>query len=366
MIEYPCPKCRQTMSSPDSLLGQAETCPECGSVTVVPAPQATAAGKRSAASREKDWRRSPAHLLLLSKFRSGDSPARYRDAGCWAAALDDEPATAIDQLITERMLEPAGLPELLNYKFKIPDLKSMLRNEGLKVSGRKEDLVRRLINNDAGAMFEITKGTVLYRCTGAGVQLAESYLEGERMHREAVERLVLGLLTRGEHLEAVRAVARYEAAQVFARGVGIDWGNYDEGRDVELLGAIFNATPAILRGINDGRLRQLRPTAGMMQLWGTQSARRWLPDGFETGIRLDGDAACRMLGFHATYLRDIRECSEAGFKTVKVLGSADSCFECQRIGGKEFLLENAPELPYPTCACEMGCDCLILAAGPWP
>jgi len=309
--------------------------------------------------KEKDWRSSPAHLLMLSKFRNGDSPTRYRDADYWEAALKEKPAKVIEQFIKEEMLEPAELPELLNYKFKASDLKSILKEKGLKVSGRKEELIQRLIDNDAKAMFEATKDIDLYRCTAAGMQLAESYLQREKAKREAAEQEVLNLLAREEYSKAVRVVTQYEAAQVFPRGLGIDWKSYDETSDVESLKTIFNSTPAILKRIEENRLRQLRLAAGMMHLWGTNTARHWLPDGFDTCVHLDGDAACRMFVFYASHLRDMKGYKEAGASTVEVLGVDDgnTCSECKKISGKKYRLENVPELPYANCTCEIGCRC---------
>jgi hypothetical protein len=314
--------------------------------------------------QKKDWRSSSAHLLLLSKFRNGDSPARYYNADYWEAALKEKPAKVIEQFIKEEMLELAELPELLNYKFKVSDLKSMLREKGLKVSGRKEELIQRLIDNDAKSMYEVTKGIDLYRCTAAGKQLAEHYLEDKRVKRETAEQEILSLLMGEEFLEAVCVVAQYEATQVFARGIGIDWKNYDGTSDVESLGVIFNTTPAILKGIEENQLRQLRPAAGMMLLWGTNNARHWLPEGFETGIHLDGDTACRMLVFHAYHLRHIKEYKELGCRTAKVeiLGAGDdaTCSECRKINGKKYRIENVPELPYAKCTSEFGCRCTVL------
>jgi len=310
----------------------------------------------------KDWQTSPAHLLLMSKFRNGDSPTRYRDADYWEAALREKPAKVIEQFIKEEMLEPAELPELLNYKFKASDLKSMLKEKGLKVSGRKEELIRRLIDNDAKAMSEATKGLDLYRCTAAGKHLAEHYLEGERIKREAAEQEVLSLLAGEEYSKAVRVVVQHEATQVFARGIGIDWKNYDGTSDVESLRSILNTTPAILKGIEEDQLRQLRPAAGMMHLWGISTARHWLPEGLETGIHLDGDTACRMLVFHAHYLRHMKAYKEAGIRTVEVSGADDgaTCSECRRISGEEYRIEDVPELPYAKCTCESGCRCTVV------
>ncbi len=42
MIYYGCPKCGTAMSSPDSMAGQAEKCPDCGNITVVPTKQPSA------------------------------------------------------------------------------------------------------------------------------------------------------------------------------------------------------------------------------------------------------------------------------------------------------------------------------------
>ena len=311
--------------------------------------------------KRKDWRSSSAHLLLLSKFRKGDSPRRYRGTEYWAAALKEEPTKAITRFVRDGMLEPGGLRECMDYQFKVPDLKSMLKVRGLKVSGRKEDLIHRLIDNDAEAMTEATKGLDLYRCTMAGMQLAENYLERERVKREATECEVLKLITEGQFSKAVRLVAQYEAAQVFARGLGIDWSNYDGTSDVESLKAIFNATPAILKGIEEDCLRQLRPVAAMMLLWGTGTPRYWLPEGFGTGIHLDGAAVCGMLVFHAHYLGNMKECKKAGMKTVEVSGANDgaTCSECRKINGKRYRLANMPELPYAKCTCKSGCRCLV-------
>jgi rRNA maturation protein Nop10 len=38
MIEFKCPKCKEPLSAPDSLVGENETCPKCGNVTIVPNP----------------------------------------------------------------------------------------------------------------------------------------------------------------------------------------------------------------------------------------------------------------------------------------------------------------------------------------
>lgn len=312
--------------------------------------------------QKKDWRNSPAHLLLLSKFRDCNAPDRYRDDESWEVALKENPINAIERFLREEVLEPAGLRELVDYKFKASDLKLMAKRRNLKVSGRKEEVIRRLIENDEHAMRDATNGLVMYRCTTEGLQIAERYLDRENAKRDATQREVLDLLAGKLFSNAVRIFVQYEASQVFPRGLGIDWKNYDVESEVELLKAIFERTPGILKHIEENRLSELRLAAAMMQLWGTNTARRWLADDFETGIRLDSDAACRMLIFHAVYLRKMANYEEVGFKTIEInsVNDGSTCAQCRKINGKKYKIGTVPELPYVKCTSDMGCRCIIM------
>lgn len=308
---------------------------------------------------KQDWKSSAAHLLLLSKFRYGSFPEHYTDAEHWKSALEEEPAKAIRKFIEGGMLERAGLNELLDFKFKIADLKKMLKERHLKVSGRKSELIERLVANNAEGMIERTKDVGLFRCTAGGAELAGKYLTQEKEKREEAENGVLSLLKKCEFSKAVRIVIEFERSQVFSRGLGIDWDTHSGESDIQALRAIFGEKPGILKDIDEGRLEILRLGAAMMQLWGTNSAKPWLPEDFETESHLDVHAAARMLVFHASHLRNMGQYEKAGVKTVEVLGAGDdnTCPACREISGKKYKLAKVPELPNPSCTCEIGCRC---------
>jgi hypothetical protein len=311
--------------------------------------------------------KSSAQMLLLSKFRTCNSLDRYRDDEDWEGALQQKVQIVIDQFLNDGVLQPAGLKEKLDYKFKAIELQSLLKASGLKISGRKEELIQRLIGNDPQAMQEATSGLDLYLCTEVGTRLVDNFLEGEKAKQDAAEREVLGLLEKREFSKAVHVMAQFEASQVFPRGVGIDWKNYNVESEVTLLKAIFGRVPGILKGIDKTRLDRLRLAAAMMELWGTTTVEGWLPDDFETGSYLDCDTSCRMLLFHAQHLRRMADYREARVKTVKVssVNDGDTCSECQTISGKKFRLDNTPELPYAKCTCEIGCRCIAYVAESW-
>jgi hypothetical protein len=75
-----------------------------------------------------------------------DNPATYVAANDWEVALGQKPVSAIEQFVKDGMLEPADLHALVDYKFKATELKALLK-ERLKTSGRKNELISRVISN---------------------------------------------------------------------------------------------------------------------------------------------------------------------------------------------------------------------------
>ena len=106
----------------------------------------------------------------------------------------------------------------------------------------------------------------------------------------------------------------------------------------------------------------------MMHLWGTREARAWLPRDLKTGLRMDEDAAARMILFYVSHQRELvnyRRLTQLRFLSVKYfeisrVGDSCSCSACQRMAKKKYTLEDVPELPYEKCKSEMGCRCVAL------
>ena len=136
-----------------------------------------------------DWKDSPAHLLLLSKFLHGSSTEYYVNADYWDPVLKEKPAKAIARFIEEQMLEPLDILSRIHLKYNIPDLKKLLKERGLKVSGNKTVLVERLFENDPSGMEKIVAEIQMFKCSTIGETLAQVYVISQNDKKRRLEEI---------------------------------------------------------------------------------------------------------------------------------------------------------------------------------
>lgn len=298
-----------------------------------------------------NWRKSKAHLLLLSKFIHAQQPDSFAELDYWKKALGELPLKAIKRFEDEKMLITADLNDLLLYRYKVNELKDMLKQRDLPVSGSKDELVRRLVQADQDGMKKAVAELKLVKCTERGYEIAEQYLIAEKEKRAKVEFQVMEYLTKRKFREASLTVAAYEAEQVFSRGIGVDWKHYNPNDNIEMLKTIFESKPRIVAQLGDEKLEALRTGAAMMALWGTNMAKEWLPTDFETGLPFSNDAVASHVLSYAQNRANLLGLRKQGMvKRVKVLSSRDNrtCQECASLDGKVFTIDEALEkMPLP-------------------
>ncbi len=300
-----------------------------------------------------DWKKSPAHLLLLSKFLSPKSSEYFSESDAWRDALGEAPGKAIERFLGEGVIQLANVSECLAYEYRVSDLKSMLRQRGLPVSGRKRELIARLVEADAEGMEEVISGVPIFQCSNLGRAIAEDYLIREQEKQYEIEQQVLDALWRRRFKESSRLVASFDAQRVFPRK-----GQYELTRDMAMLKTIFTSVPEALSLLTDDQLEQLRIAAGMMFLWGANKAKKWLPSDFETGLSIGIDAAARMLVFHASNQRSLTNYRQSEVvKGVEIIVAEDACEACRKLAGEAYNFNEVPVLPYVKCTHEKGCRC---------
>ncbi len=309
-----------------------------------------------------DWKKSSAHLLFLSKFRTPRATDDFSKSDTWRGVLKEAPKKAVKRFLDEGIVEQAGLAGLLDYRYKVSELKTMLKQRGLQVSGHKTELIERLIQADIEGMRKATRGLSVLLCSEQGRVIAEQYLAQEKEKRAGVEKQTLQALQQRKFKEASQMVAVFEAQQVLPRGVNIDWKHHNPAHDVATLKTMFKSKPKILGSLNDEQMECLHIAAGMMHLWGTNQAKDWLSDNFKTGLIMDNDAAARMILFYASHQCSIAEYRTVGVKTVKILTTDNSCEACKKLAKRKYKMNEVPELPYEKCTSEMGCRCTTVVA----
>jgi hypothetical protein len=298
-----------------------------------------------------DWRKSWPHREMLSRFvhpREYD----YFLNDWWPQVLNEAPEKALKRFQSEGLIEPSDSRAMLDYKFKATELKDLLRQRGLKVSGKKPELADRLAQADPEGVADLTRGLALFQCTPRGYSLAQDHLAREDEMKTAVDHEAFEALQDGDFTKASETISEFQAARYE--------GEHDIPEDAEMLKVMFETTPQILTGMPQEVLSSLRLAAGMAYLWGATTARKWVSAEMETGTAMNGETAARMIYFNALSQQRLREYRESGIAEVEILGSGDSCDACREIAGKRFRIEKAPILPYGKCTHEMGCRCDIL------
>jgi len=127
-----------------------------------------------------DWRNSPAHTWLLTSFLRPHPADRVLPKIDWVHALDEEPAAAIERFIEAGLLVRAPLLEHLTQKFTVPELKNMLRTRDLPLTGRKDELIARLVLADPDGMTQALGDFTVWVYSDAGRQIAEPHFEHHR------------------------------------------------------------------------------------------------------------------------------------------------------------------------------------------
>lgn len=308
-----------------------------------------------------DWKKSKAHWLLLSKFIHPQNPDDFSKSDIWENVLGEKPSQSIKRFLDEGLIAVAEVESVLDYKYKVSELKDMLKQRGLPVSGRKDDMIKRLVTADPIGMKKSVEKLNVFQSVQHGRELAEKYLLGEKEKRNLIEKQILEHIRNRKFKEASMAVAAYEAEQVFPRGMGIDWKRHNPERDVEMMNNIFSGKPKILSKLSDDKLDVLRQGAAMMSLWGKNTAKEWLPSDLTTGLSFDVDTAARMFLFHASHKTSLEQYRKSGVvKSVEILAAQDSCDECKKFTKKKYKLNEVPELPHENCTHEKGCRCTLI------
>jgi len=312
-------------------------------------------------------------MELLCRFRY-PQPAVIPENEEWSALLGERLSGTLRRFVDEGLVAPPDLSTLVAHKYRVSDLKVLLQERGLPITGRKDDLIARLITADPGSMRRAVDGPPLLCCSDRGREITDQYLRAERKKREDMElkqtmlqQQVLAMLQEGEF---------EQASALIASDRGVESECYDSREDVDMLRLIFTARPKILAHLDESVLATVRVVAGMGHLWSPgwdpeMDCEHWLAPGLEAGLTM-GNRKLRIWRVGAMLLDYVLARKEVerwrndphiaeGIEAVTIRNTNDdhTCEACRQLQNTRFRLNEAPELPYARCTSEQGCRCTL-------
>jgi len=182
-----------------------------------------------------------------------------RQGSRWESALGESCRSAILGLIQDGLLIPYLLKpddcRGIESIFGLADLKRMAKERGLKVSGRKEDLAKRLLAADFSGIAGLIAGLGLVVCSSAGLFVAGLY-DQRKQEMLTVE----SALRAGGFDEAIQAKGSFE------KEVGFPRSEFESEPDLEDLRRLTTARPTALSSRSPTELQELRVAAGLAML----------------------------------------------------------------------------------------------------
>jgi hypothetical protein len=312
---------------------------------------------------------SNAYVDFLKKFDG--PPMSQTDIKCYCGnqGWEQSLGTSVVEVVSIfkeqnliRLARPAEDAEYLaNYLIPVGELKRLLKQEGLKVSGNKKNLINRLLEHKPNLLVAALPDKPLFMTTDSGSTLVRNRVRSQRLSREKCELTILALINEGKINDAVDSWNQY--AQDAPSASLVDSDRID--REIRILTALrHEACEYLASRLPLEAIDALRAYASIRHICGrtlTQAALEKLGPDLERFSRLsDGqspDVSARMLTFYAIGQENLRSFKRMGYHLVSTRACSESCQHCQVQSKVRWRIEQAPELPHPLCTHSIGCRC---------
>lgn len=158
---------------------------------------------------------TPAHRFFFIKA-TNRTTFKLLAADYWADKVGEASAT-YQRCIAEGLIAPASIEQIIDLNYKKEELKPLLKERNLKLSGKKDELIARLMAADPVWCKTQTEGSQLYVRTPAGQGLADEIYDTIGREEGEMEARLLLLVHDGKYEDAFRTWAAWDEDQVFPR-----------------------------------------------------------------------------------------------------------------------------------------------------
>lgn len=294
-----------------------------------------------------DWKTSPGHLALLKAFAR---PREVNQVLDWQFLRDQVPEpvmSGIERLKREGALVSPSVEEKVSFRFKVPELKDLLKERGIKGVDGKEAMVKALVVADRAGAESLVESIELLVMSDSAMQVMRELEEAQEAAKRKAQEQEFELLLRGEPASAFWAHRKYSKA----------YEQYQlSDHEGEQLGFLFRKTPKMLvEQLSEETFRVIRALAGMKLLWHQFPFMQRLPDGLDID-RETLNNAIELLERHAEVMRDLSRMDATD--SVEIVFSDDDilvCDNCRDFNGRKYLVSEFPDWPFTGCENESGC-----------
>lgn len=288
-------------------------------------------------SNERKWIESPSHCDLYLNFAYAYNPFN-RNQHYLEEQLGEAPSRFVERLVTDGLIEICSLEDRLASKFKVSDLKELLKERGLKLTGKRAELIERLIAFNFEEATTLVSDVKKFTWTEAGKMVGKDIILARAARVEAVKTA----LEVGDFTSARRIAG--ETASILPITIEDIW----------------DARPTILSNMSDQELNTLRSAVGTGLLLGKGEFEKFLPEGYDANHQIEGWAACSILVSSIIQKRNLESFRKIGIRKVKIIAAirdGQCCPNCRELHESEYPIDNAPELPHRECVSPRGCHC---------
>lgn len=115
----------------------------------------------------------------------------------------------------EGLIEEASVEERIDARYKMAEIKLILDGRGIKAKGKKQDMIRILLESMPADQAELLVADVrMYRLTAEGSRKVGAFTDRKELTRLEMEQDALALLARGDVRKAWSRIAKYKTEQV--------------------------------------------------------------------------------------------------------------------------------------------------------
>jgi hypothetical protein len=307
-----------------------------------------------------NWASSQPHLALLKRFLSARE-AKDGVPDFWEPAFGMSPQRVIDGMVAHGELERAPLLEKIEFCHTVAELKMILSSRGLRISGKKRELVQRLLETDPKDMENLYADRMILRCTPAASQAVSRWEAEQATAFETATDNVIAALRDRDFNSAIRVADVYRKNKFeppvhpAQEAMTIHPAPRSIGERADDLAVVFTMRPKILEGLQPEQWEGIYLNYAVWQLLGRVAPEKCIPEFTGLGV-MSPVTVTRMLSFYVIHQRALERQRELGINRATIIG-VGGCEACLALINKTFSLDKLPELPYKDCTCALGCRC---------